>query len=39
MPTKLKYLLLKISKEHRIKFGNNHNHDMVIIQKSVFLLN
>ena len=32
MPTKPKTLLSKISKEHR--FGNNHNHVMLIIQKS-----
>ena len=33
MPTKPKTLLSKKSKEHR--FGNNYNHVMLIIQKSV----
>ena len=33
MPTKAKNWS-KISKKHR--FGNNHNHVMLIIQKSVF---
>ena len=37
--TKPKTLLLKISKEHRIRFENNHNHVMLLIQKSVLLLN
>ena len=39
MPTKPKALLSKISKEHRIWFMNNHNHVMLIIQKSFLLLN
>ena len=39
MPTKIKAFLSKISKEHGIRFGNNHNHEMLIIQKSVLLLN
>ena len=39
MPIKIKALLSKISKEHGIRFGNNHNHEMLIIQKSVLLLN
>ena len=39
MTTKLKTLLSKISKEHRIRFGNNHNHVILIIQKSGLLLN
>ena len=39
MPTKPKTLLSKISKEQRIRFGNNHNHVMLIIQKSVLFLN
>ena len=38
MPAKSKTLLSKISKEHRIRLGNNHNHLMLIIQKSVFSL-
>ena len=38
MPTEPKALLSKISKEHKIRFGNNHNHAMLIIQKSVLLL-
>ena len=38
IPIKLKTLLSKISKEHRIRFGNNCNRVMMIIQKSVFLL-
>ena len=33
MPTKLKTLLLKISKAHRL--GNNYNNVMLIIQKPV----
>ena len=37
--TKSKTLRSKISKEHRSRFGNNHNHVMLIIQKSVLLLN
>ena len=39
MPTKSKALLSKISKEHKIRFGNNHNHVMLIIEKSILLLN
>ena len=39
MLTKSKTLRSKISKEHRSRFGNNHNHVMLIIQKSVLLLN
>ena len=39
MPTKPKTFLPKTSKEHRIWFGNNHNHVMLIIQKSALLLN
>ena len=39
MPTKSKTLLSKISKEHRVRFGNNNNHVMVIIQISFLLLN
>ena len=39
MPIKIKALLSKISKEHGIRFGNNHNHEMLIIQKPVLLLN
>ena len=35
MPTAPKTLLSKISKEHRIRFNNNHNHVMLIIQKVV----
>ena len=38
MPTKPKTLLSKISKEHKIRFGNNHNQVMLIIQKSVLLI-
>ena len=38
-PTKAKTLLPKISKEHGIRFRNNHNYEMLIIQKSVLLLN
>ena len=38
MPTKPKTPLSKISKEHRIRFGNNHNHVMLIFQNSVSLL-
>ena len=37
MPIKAKTLLSKISKEHGIRFGNNHNHEMLIIQKSFLL--
>ena len=25
--------------EHRVRFGNNHNPEMLIIQKSVLLIN
>ena len=43
MPTKTKTLLLKISKEHEIRFGNNHNYEIIKIEKSfhckVLLLN
>ena len=39
MPTKPKTLLSKISKEHGIRLKNNHNSAMLMIQKSVFLLN
>ena len=39
MPTKPKILLSKISKENRIKFGNNHNHVMLRIRKAAPLLN
>ena len=39
MSTKTKTLLSKISKEYRIRFRNNHNHVMLIIQKSVLWLN
>ena len=39
MPSKPKAVLSKISKQHRIKFGNDHNHVMVIIQKLVLLSN
>ena len=35
MPTKPKIILSKLSKEHR--FGNNHNHVVLIIQNSVHL--
>ena len=35
MPAESKNLLSKISKEHG--FGNNQNHVMLIIQKSVLL--
>ena len=38
MPTKPKTLLSKISKEQNIRFGNNHNHVMLIIHKSVLLI-
>ena len=38
IPTKPKTLLPKISKEHRIRFENNHNHVILITQKSVLLL-
>ena len=38
MRTKPKALLSKISEEHRIRLGNNYNHVMLIIQKSVLLL-
>ena len=37
IPTKPKTLLSKISKEHRTRFGNNHDHIMLIIRKSVLL--
>ena len=39
MPSKPKAVLSKISKQHGIKFGNDHNHVMVIIQKLVLLSN
>ena len=39
MPTNPKTLLSKISKNHRIRFGNDHNHLMLIIQKSAVLVN
>ena len=39
MHTKPKYLLSKISKEDKIRFGNNHNQVIQIIQESVLLLN
>ena len=39
MLTKPKALSLKTSKEHRIWFGINHNHVMLVIQKSVLLFN
>ena len=39
MLIKSKVPFSKRSKEHRIRFRNNHNHVMLIIQKSVFLLN
>ena len=39
MPVKTKVLLSGIAKKHRIRFGNNHNHVIVIIQESVHLLN
>ena len=39
MPTKPITLLPKISKEHKIRFGNNHNYEMLIIKKSVLSLN
>ena len=39
MITKQKTRSSKKSKEHRIRFGNNYNHVMLIIQKSVLLLN
>ena len=39
MLTEAKTLLLKRSKEHKNRFGNNHNHEMLIIKKLVFLLN
>ena len=39
MPTKPKTLLLKMLNERRIRFGNKHNHVVLIIQKSVLLLN
>ena len=39
MPTMQKTLLSKILKVHRIRFGDNHNHVKLIIQKSVLLLN
>ena len=38
MSTRPKTFLSKISKEHRIRFGNNHNHVMLIIQKSVLFI-
>ena len=38
MPKKSKSLLSKISKEHGVRFGNNHNHAMLIIEKSILLL-
>ena len=39
MPTKSKNILPKTLKEHRMKFGNNHNHVVLIIQKPILLLN
>ena len=39
MHAKPKSLFSKISKKGRITFGNNHNHVMIIFQKSVLLLN
>ena len=39
MPTNPKTLLSKISKKNRIRFGNDHNHLMLIIQKSAVLVN
>ena len=39
MPVKTKILLSGILNEHRIRFGNNHNHVMVIIQEPIHLLN
>ena len=38
MPTKPKTLLPKISKEHRIRFGNNHSHIMLITQKIIHFI-
>ena len=34
--TKAKTLLPKISKEHGIRFRNNHNYEMLIIQNQFF---
>ena len=39
MPAKAKTPLSNISKEHETKFGNNKNHEALIIEKSVLLLN
>ena len=39
IPTMPKTLFTKISKEHRIRFKNNSNHVILIIQKSFLLLN
>ena len=39
MSAKPKAFLSKISKENRIKFGNNHIHERLVIKKSVLLLN
>ena len=39
MPTKQNALLSKISIEHIIRAGDNHNHLMLIIQKLVVFLN
>ena len=39
MPAKAKTILSKKSKEHGIRFGNNHNHELLIIQKSFLLSN
>ena len=38
MPIKTKTILSKKSKEHGIRFGNNHNKEMLIIQKSFKLI-
>ena len=37
MPAKAKTILSKKSKEHGIRFGSNHNKEMLIIQKSFLL--
>ena len=39
MPAKRKAFLSKISKENRIKFGNDHFHERLVIKKSFLLLN
>ena len=39
IPVNPKTVLSNISKEYRIRFGNKHDHVMLITQKSVFLIN